>query len=431
MVRYSDYPHMENPLKCVALLGELLLMLVLAITPSVRAVDDDVLTPKERLGVFEQVWKEINNYYYDPTFKGIDWPAVRKKYLPQLDTVKTDQEFYVLLARMAGELRDSHTRVLGPALLAQLQSQRRPGIGVSVEEVEGKPVITSVIEESEAARAGIEPGMVVLAIADQPALERLAEVRKTMAPSSSPRLDETRVYATTFGGPEGSSLKLTLQRPDGSRLEASLTRQLQSITPRFLSRRLPSGVWYVAFDQFTPETARQFKAALQNDAPGLIIDLRANSGGSSQALYPTASSLLNAKTLFLRNTTRTGKQLPDSPPLEVSLGEEGGQLYAGRVAILVGPRSASTAELFAAAMQDSKRAVVIGRQSCGCAVGINKQRKLKGGGILEIGEVLWLTPSGKKIEGEGVMPDQLVWPTIDDVRNRRDPLIAAAERVLR
>lgn len=105
-------------------------------------------------------------------------------------------------------------------------------------------------------------------------------------------------------------------------------------------------------------------------------------------------------------------------------------MHSGPVVILVSSRSASTAELFAAAMQQTKRAVVIGGQSCGCAVGINKQRHLKGGGILEIGEVLWLTPSGRKIEGEGVVPDRLVAPSISDLQKKRDAVIEAAEIVL-
>ena len=390
------------------------------------------LTPKERLEVFEKVWKEINDNYYDPSFKGVDWREVHKRYLPLVEAVKSDSEFYPLLNKMAGELRDSHTRVLPPVLLASLQSQKRPSPGFTVEEIEGKPVITSVTDDSDAARTGIEPGMIVLTIDERSAIEKIAEVRKTIGPSSSTRLDETRVYAASFGGAVGTTLKLRLQRADGSTFEASVTRQLVTTAAKLTARLLPSGHAYTAFNQFTPDITKEFREALRNfrNAPGLIIDLRNNNGGSSQALYPFAASFYNSKTLFLRDTTRTGKQLPDSPPLEIFIGEQGEQLYSGPVVILVGPRSGSTSELFAAAMQETKRAVVIGRQSCGCAVGINKQHRLKGGSILEISEVLWLTPSGRKIEGEGVVPDRLVVPNISDLQQKRDPVIEAAEKNL-
>lgn len=399
---------------------------------AVAVISDAGLTPKERLEVFEKVWKEINDNYYDPSFKGVNWQEVHKQYLPLVEAIKTDAALYTLINRMASELRDAHTRVLPPALLASLQSQKRPSPGFRVEEVEGKPIITSVTDDSDAARAGIEPGMIVINIDEQPAPDKIAEVRKTIAPSSSKRLDETRVYAASFGGALGTTLKLRLQRADGSTFEASVTRQLLTTAPNLTAHLLPSGQAYIAFDQFTPEITKEFKEALRNfrNAPGLIIDLRDNNGGSSQALYPLAASLYNSKTLFLRDTTRTGRQLPDSPPLEIHIGEQGGQLHSGPLAILVGPRSGSTAELFAAAMQETKRAVVIGSQSCGCAVGINKRRNLKGGGILEISEVLWLTPSGRKIEGEGVVPDRLVIPSISDLQKKRDPVIETAEKVL-
>ena len=405
------------------------ILIACSFAPAVRGWDDSSLTPKERQEVFEQVWEELNYNFYDPTFKGVNWKDVHQKYLPQLETVKTDAEFYALLNRMAGELRDAHTRVLAPALLAQLKSQQRPSAGFRVEEVEGKPVVTSVVDDSDAARGGVEPGMIVLTIDGQPAVEKIAQVRKTVAPSSSVRLDETRVYASTFGGPAGTKLTIKLQRADSSTFETTLTRQLMPVAPKLTTRRLSSGATYIAFDQFTTEITKQFKAALP-DARGLIIDLRENSGGSSQALYPLVSSFFNEKTLFLRDTTRNGMPLRDAPPPKVYVGGGESQLYSGPVVILVGPRSGSSAELFAAGMQEMRGAIVIGSQTCGCAVGINSQRRLKGGAVLEIGEVLWLTPSGKKIEGAGVTPDRVVVPTIADLQKRRDPLIEAAEKVL-
>ena len=410
----------------------LVFVLVASCFTAVTRADTQSLTPKERLEVFEKVWQEINENFYDPRLKGVDWQEVHKEYLPLVEAVKSDPEFYSLLNKMAGELRDAHTRVLPPALLASLQSQKRPSPGFIVEEIEGKPVITSVTDDSDAARAGIEAGMIVLTIDEQPAAEKIAEVRKTIGPSSSKRFDDTRVYAASFGGAPGTTLKLRLQRADGSTFEASVTRQLVTTAAKLTARLLPSGQAYTAFDQFTPEITKDFKDALRNfrNARGLIIDLRNNNGGSARALYPFAASFYNSKTLFLRDTTRTGKQLPGSPPLEIFVGEQGEQLYSGPVVILVGPRSGSTAELFAAAMQDTKRAIVIGSQSCGCAVGIDKQRTLKGGAVLEIGEVLWFTPSRRKIEGEGVVPDRLVVPSISDLQKKRDPVIEVAEKSL-
>lgn len=67
----------------------------------------DSLSAKERAEVFEEVWKTINEKYYDPSFNGVDWTAVRERYRPRVDSLSGDEEFYELLNRMAGELRDA------------------------------------------------------------------------------------------------------------------------------------------------------------------------------------------------------------------------------------------------------------------------------------------------------------------------------------
>jgi C-terminal processing protease CtpA/Prc len=83
---------------------------------SAKAVNSssNSMSAKERIEVFEEVWKAINEKYYDPKFNGVDWGAVHERYRPLVDTVKSEAEFYDLLNQMAGELRDAHTRVLSP-----------------------------------------------------------------------------------------------------------------------------------------------------------------------------------------------------------------------------------------------------------------------------------------------------------------------------
>src|SRR5262249_40222731 len=72
------------------------------------------LSAKDRKDMLEEICKAIEEGYYDPGLNGVDWKAVRERYLPMIDAVKTDQEFYQLMERMAGELHDAHTHVLSP-----------------------------------------------------------------------------------------------------------------------------------------------------------------------------------------------------------------------------------------------------------------------------------------------------------------------------
>jgi C-terminal processing protease CtpA/Prc len=72
------------------------------------------LSPKDRREVFEKIWKEIRDHYYDSNFNGVDWNEVHLRYRPLVDAVKNDQEFYVLIGQMTSELHDAHTRFSSP-----------------------------------------------------------------------------------------------------------------------------------------------------------------------------------------------------------------------------------------------------------------------------------------------------------------------------
>ena len=104
--------------------------------------------------------------------------------------------------------------------------------------------------------------------------------------------------------------------------------------------------------------------------------------------------------------------------MQVFVGKNGGQIYSGAGGYSVSEYSASAAEVFAAGMQDSGRAKLVGSPSCGCVLGITHDRVMKGGGVLEISEVLWFSPKDRKLEGEGVIPDRDVVPTIASLRER-------------
>src|SRR5215470_1802520 len=70
---------------------------------AIAAGEQHGLSSADRINVFEQVWETINQRYYDPSFKGVDWRNVHDSYRPLVDKVGTDEEFYEVLKRMVGE----------------------------------------------------------------------------------------------------------------------------------------------------------------------------------------------------------------------------------------------------------------------------------------------------------------------------------------
>jgi carboxyl-terminal processing protease len=395
------------------------------------------LSAKDRKEVFEKIWKEIHEHYYDPPYNGVDWDEVHTRYAPLVDGTTRDQEFYALMSQMTNELHDAHTRFSSPEQWKNFRRQQGVTVGFNIDDLDGKTVVTRVIPGTAAAHAGIEPGMVLLRVDDTPIAERIAEIQKKRLPSSSERATRWFIYNRVLAGPADAPLKVALQRADGSVLEASVRRQIYSEAPEVTTHVLPSGNVYIRFDGFQHPITKAFREALQKfrDAPGLIVDLRRNGGGDLAVLLPIAGYFFGEKTLFAKDSTRTGKPLSSyvglfKLPLQLYVGRPGQQIYSGPVVILVDAHSASSSEVFAAGMQDTMRAKVIGSQSCGCVLGIAKPRVMKGGGVLEMSEVLWFSPKGRKLEGTGIIPDELVTPTIFDLQRGRDAVLAAADKSL-
>jgi len=396
------------------------------------------LSAKTRKQVLERTWKEIHDHYYDPSFNGVNWDDVRNRYLPLVVAAKSDGDFYALMSAMTSELHDAHTRFSSPDRWKSFKRQQSVSVGFGVDELDGKTVVTSVRPDSNADHQGVEPGMVVLSIDGKPIEERIEELETGRQPSSSDRATRILVYSRVFAGPPDSKVKVGLQRPDGTRFDVEIMRQVYSVAADVATDVLPSGSAYIRFDGFQPPIIKEFRQALERfrNSPGIVIDLRRNGGGDLSVLLPIAGYFFGKKTLFAKDSTRTGKPLSEFAgilhlPLELYVGRAGDQIYSGPVVILVGPRSASSSEVFAAGMQDTQRAKTVGSPTCGCVLGIAKPRVMKGGGVLELSEVSWFSPKGRKLEGTGIMPDEPVVTTVADLQQKRDPVIAEAEKTLR
>src|SRR3989442_9985743 len=127
---------------------------------------------------------------------------------------------------MVGELRDAHTRFHTPEERRERERLQAVSAGLSIFEVEGKPVVVGVEPDSDAARAGVEEGMIVLAIDGKPVAERLAEARSRVAGSSSDRAVKLRLYRMILDGEPGTTVRLRLAGAEGSGIDVALTRPI-------------------------------------------------------------------------------------------------------------------------------------------------------------------------------------------------------------
>ncbi len=109
--------------------------------PEKAAATPNVLSPQDRVEIFDEVWRTINEHYYDPNFRGVDWRAVGERYRPQAESAQTDAEFYGVFEQMLAELRDGHTVFEQPAPPgAAGEGGPRGSVGVKLGDAEGRVV---------------------------------------------------------------------------------------------------------------------------------------------------------------------------------------------------------------------------------------------------------------------------------------------------
>ena len=123
------------------------------------------LSAQARTRAFDFVWQTINEHYYDARLNGVDWNAVRERYRPVALAAPNDDQFWGVLDRMTGELKDAHTRVESPKSVALRQRDEAVTLGFTFFPIEGRLLVTAVNSDSDAWWSGVRPGMAVVEIA--------------------------------------------------------------------------------------------------------------------------------------------------------------------------------------------------------------------------------------------------------------------------
>ena len=396
------------------------------------------LTIEGRQKAFDFVWDTINERYHDPDFNGIDWSAVGRRYEPLAMAAKDDDAFWDVLDRMTGELKDAHTRVDSPARVELRKRDSSITLGFSFVAIDGRLTVTGVHSESDAYWAGVRPGMTIVAIGGEPAGRAYEKLMADTRFDSTDRSRHMRAVRRLMTGHDGSTVDFTFERADGTRLDAKLTRHRLTTRPSASHRVLPSGFGYLRLTQWTLGATSTTITGLAElkDTPGMVIDLRGNPGGSVYAVNNLLAKFFTQHTDFGRVTTRTGASVSilfGAVEIIKLKSEVAGSkdAYTAPVVILLNAGSASGSELFAGAMQATHRATVVGEPSCGCLLGFLGYVRIPGGGELAYSEVGFVLPNGKRIEGEGVIPDKIVPLASADLRVGRDRPLETAEAILR
>ena len=263
------------------------------------------------------------------------------------------------------------------------------GVGVEVDFESDHVVVIAPIEGSPAARAGILPGDHIIAIEGNP-----------VSGQSSQEL------VRIMRGKPGTSVTVTIRREEVDKvLYFKLVREIIEVAS-VATKLLDGNVAYVRIKSFQSgsheelvQGIAQLKRRTGHELGGLVLDLRSNPGGLVDEAVAIANEFLTGGVIY---TTRHRAQVIDEVTATVH-----GAFRTGPVVVLVNEYSASAAELVAGALQDQRRATVVGAQTFGKG-SVQSIIDLPDGDGLRLTTMRYYTPSGRAIQAKGITPDVVV-----------------------
>jgi carboxyl-terminal processing protease len=329
-----------------------------------KLLDNPSVSPQEAQ-IFWEAWNRLGEHFYGPlpTIEDLTHSAIRSSL----------------------ELLDPWTLFIRPTPRELERDELRGaygGIGVTVShEGEGSMALYP-FPGSPAERAGVQRSDIVLAVDGEPI---------------SAGRQESDV-AAQLRGEVGTQVTLAISRPHSSSLVLAITRE-KIVQPSVTWREVKAGIGYIGIARFTERTDTEITTALEALRPasnrGLVLDLRGNSGGLVDEAVAVAGRFLKEDDIVLYQRDRTGER---------ALRTRGKTTTDIPLVVLVDAQTASAAEMVAGALQDHKRAVLIGDGTFGKG-SVQEIHGLSDGSAVHITAAIWLTPKRRRIDGHGLTPD--------------------------
>lgn len=392
---------------------------------------------------FDEAWTTIRDTFYDPTFGGLDWENVRATLRPKVLAAASPDDARAVIREMLATLKRSHFSLMSPATAAEPVPTGSAIVPIETRLIGADVVVTRVTAGSEAARVGLKPGQVLVKVDDAAVAPWVAA--GAHADSRMTAWNVWRRVHIALQGPDASHAELTVrtggreqvltvrrERPAGDRIElGDLPPFYVHVNTRAVETPSGRGVGIVGFNVWMASANPLIESAIDRHRgqQGLIIDLRGNPGGLAVMIRGVAGHLFDREVVLGRMKTReTELEFAANPRVVMSDGRRVVP-YAGPVALLVDELTASASECFAGGLQSLGRARVFGRTTAGQALPASTKR-LPNGDLLMYVVGDFVTGSGRRLEGEGVIPDEKITLDLATLSAGRDPDLEAALRWL-
>jgi carboxyl-terminal processing protease len=365
-------------------------------TPAPVTGDTNAATPGDLETLFKPFWET--------------WAIVHAQFVDQpVDDVAMMRG---AIRGMLASLGDEHTSYMDPVEFKDANSSLEgsyEGIGAYVDTGGDFLTVTSPIPSSPAEKAGLKPGDKIIAIDG----EDMTGI--------NPELARRKVL-----GPAGTTVKLTILREGLEKpFDVDITRDKITIAS-VESKMLENNIAYVKLNTFGDTTSKdlekQLKDLMAQNPKGLILDLRYNGGGYLQTAVEVASQFISKGVILYEQYGDGKKDSYEAIP--------GGLALDVPMVVLINKGSASASEIVAGALQDNKRAQLVGETSYGKGSVQNWIPLQDQQGAVRVTIAKWLTPNGRTIQKIGLTPDVVVVLTDEDAAAKLDPQLDKAIELL-
>ena len=300
---------------------------------------------------------------------------------------------------------DPHSSYMDPKSFRDMQVQTSGqfgGLGIEVTMEDGLVKVVTPIDDTPAARAGIMANDVIVQIEDD----------QVQGLSLNQAVDKMR-------GPVNTPVRLKLQRPNQKdAIDVTLNRDIIRIRP--VRSRVEGDVGYLRITQFNEQTYEGLRAAIDkltteigaDKLKGFVLDLRNNPGGLlDQAILVSDAFLDRGEIVSTRGRNADENQRFNAKSGDLTKGKQ--------IVVLINGGSASASEIVAGALQDHKRATLLGTRSFGKG-SVQTVIPLGGNGAVRLTTARYYTPAGRSIQAKGIEPDQEILQDIPDELKGRD-----------
>ncbi|OPL12040.1 MAG: hypothetical protein AVO34_02170 [Firmicutes bacterium ML8_F2] len=345
------------------------------------------------------------------------WRILEKKHVDRL-SLNYQEMIYGAIKGLFESLDDPYTIFMEPDTSKRFlddMSGSFEGIGAEIGIRKGVLTVISPLEGNPAKKAGIKAG------------DKILKVNDTLTADLT--LDQA---VELIRGEGGTEVSLLVARDEWAEAkEITIIRDVVQI-PIIKMEKIELGKnneWlaYIQFYHFTENSTEQFaetiQQALQESPKGIILDVRNNPGGYLEAAVDISSWFLHKGELVVtedygnshknEHRSRGYGYLEDMPTV-----------------VLINEGSASASEILAGALRDVKGIKIVGQTSFGKG-SVQQLEKLRNGSSAKITVAKWLTPAGTDINEEGIVPDEEVELTLEDIDEMRDPQLDRAVELLK